>query len=149
MKRRRTFFILTEKSTVIERFPDEPEEAFLKRIGDREIFGHYTTTACNDCEADACTKGPGRGALEMRNVFTIERMCSPSACGKWHLEGGAEPSRYSLSFQTKTELVEFLDTMPHDWRDSVPDSRWDQAVSAVKQILDAASTRVIQAIDPF
>ena len=95
-------------------------------------------TACDDCEADACTKGPGRGALEMRNVFTIERMCSPSAYGKWHLEGGAVPSRYSLSFQTKTELVEFLDAMPHDWRDSVPDSKWDQAVSAVKQILNAA-----------
>ena len=138
MKRRRTFFILTEKSAVIERFPDEPDEAFLKRIGDQEIFGHYTTTACNDCEEGTCTKGPGRGALEMRNVFTLERMCSPSARGKWQLEGGAEPSHYSLSFHTKEELLEFLDAMPHDWRDSVPDSRWDQAVSAVKQILNAA-----------
>jgi len=149
MKRRRTFFIFTEKSTVIERLPDEPREAFLKRIGDREIFGHYTTTACSDCEEDACTKGPWRGALEMRNVFTIERMCSPSACGKWHLEGGAQSSHYSLSFHTKEELVEFLDAMPHTWRVNVPDSRWDQAVSAVKQILNAAQARVVQAIDPF
>ena len=89
-----------------------------------------------------CTKGPGRGALEMRNVFTIERMCSPSASGKWHLEGGAEPSRYSLSFQTKTELVEFLDAMPRTWHADVPDAKWQKAVSAVKQILNAAQTRV-------
>jgi len=122
MERRRTFYILTEKSTVIERFPDEPEAAFVKRVAGREIFGHYLTTACNDCEADACTRGPGRGALEMLNVFTIERMCSPTACGKLHLEGGAEPSRYTLSFHTKEELLEFLDAMHHTWHaDVTPD----------------------------
>jgi hypothetical protein len=138
MKRRRTFYILAGKGLVIERFAGESEEAFGERIGSREVVGHYTTTACNDCEKETCTKGPGRGALEMRNVFTIERMCDPAASGKWHVEGGAESSRYSLSFHTKEELVEFLDAMPHDWHGHVHDSRWDKALSVVKQILDVA-----------
>jgi hypothetical protein len=136
MKRRRTFYILAGKGLVIERFAGESEEAFSERIGNGEVVGHYVTTACNDREEETCTKGPGCGALEMRNVFMIHRMCAPAAAGKWHLEGGAESSRYSLSFHTKEELVEFLDAMPHDWHDTVHDSRWDQAVSAVKQILN-------------
>ena len=136
MKRRRMFYILAGNGLVMERFTREPQKAFSERIVNGEIVGHYTTTACSDCEEETCTKGPGRGALEMRNVFTTERMCAPTASGKWHLEGGAESSHYSLSFYTKEELVEFLDALPHDWHDTVPDSRWDQAVSAVKQILN-------------
>lgn len=136
MKRRRTFFILAGKGLVMERFAGESEESFSERIGNQDVVGHYTTTACNDCEEETCAKGPGRGALEIRKAFTIKRMCDPCASGKWHLEGGANSSHYSLSFHTKEELVEFLDAMPHDWHDNVLDSRWDQAVSAVKQILN-------------
>ena len=133
---RRTFYILEGKGLVIERFVEESEEDFSERIGNREIIGHYVTTVCNDCEEGACTKGPGRGALEMRNAFSIERMCSPSTTGRWHLEGSANSSHYSLSFRTKEELAEFLDAMPRNWCDKVSDARWDHAVSAVKQILN-------------
>lgn len=144
MERRRRFLVLAEKGGVIEYFEEESEEALRERIGSREVIRDYTTTACSDCDENSCTKGPGRGALEMRSLFTIERMCSPATSGKWLLAGGADPSRYSLSFQTKEDLVEFLDAMPHSWHDYVPDMRWDLAISATRHILNVPRLKLVK-----
>lgn len=144
MKRQRTFSVLAHKGGIIEHLTGEPEEALRKRIGNREVIGLYTTTICNDCDENSCTQGPGRPGLEMRNVFTIERMCNPVALGKWHLESGHRSFHYALSFQTKEELVRFLDEMPHSWHGNVPEARWNLAVSSARQILNVPRLRIVE-----
>jgi hypothetical protein len=144
MERRRIFSILAEEGGLIEHFPGESEQALLRRIGSREVIGHYTTTICNDCDEASCTQGPGRPALEMRNVFTIERMCDPATSGMWHLDGGARSSNYSLTFRTKEELVDFLEGMPRSWRADIPEERWGLAVASARQILNVPRLRLVE-----
>src|SRR5208282_416197 len=114
----------------------EPEEALRRRIGQREVIGSYTTTLCRDCDETSCTEGPGRSALEIRNVFTIERMCNPVASGEWRLKSAGRSFHYALSFRTKEELVCFLDEMPDSWHGNIPEAKWKQAVSSARQVLN-------------
>ena len=129
---------------MIEHFPGEPEEVLRQRIGGREVVGLYGTTVCNDCDEASCTQDSGRPALEMINVFTIERMCDPATPGKWHLEGGTRSSNYSLTFQTKEELSESLEAMPRSWRAGIPGERWDLAVGSARQILNVPRLKLVE-----
>ena len=144
MERHRAFYVLAKKGGIIEHLTGEPEEALRKRIGNRMVIGRYTTTICNDCDENSCTQGPGWPALEMRNVFTIERMCNSVASGKWRLESGDRSFHYALSFQTKEELVQFLDEMPDSWHGNILEARWNLAVSSARQILNVPRLRIVK-----
>ena len=144
MERHRAFYILAKKGGIIEHHTGEPEEALRKRIGNHEVIGRYKTTICNDCDENSCTQGPGRPVLEMRNVFTIERMCNSVASGRWRLESGDGSFHYVLSFQAKEELVQFLDEMPDSWHGNVLEARWKLAVSSARQILNVPRLRIVE-----
>jgi len=144
MERHRVFYVLAKKGGIIEHLTGEPEEALRTRIGKQEVIGRYTTTICNDCDEDSCTQGPGRPVLEMRNVFTIERICNSVASGGWRLESGDRSFHYALSFQTKEELVQFLDEMPDSWHGDVLEARWKLAVSSARQILNVPRLRIVE-----
>ena len=143
MEGQRVFFILAKKGGTVEHFPGEPDEALHRRIGSREVIGRYTTTICSDCDGSSCTRGQGRLALEMRNVFTIERMCDPISPGTWRIESGDRSFHYGSSFQTKEELVQFLDDMPDSWHGAVPEERWRLAVLSARQILNVPRLRIV------
>jgi hypothetical protein len=144
MERHRVFYVLAKKGGIIEHLTGEPEEALRTRIGNREVIGRYATTVCNDCDEDSCTQGPGRPVLEMRNVFTIERICNSVASGGWRLESGDRSFHYALSFQTKEELVQFLDEMPDSWHGDVPEVRWNLAVKSARQMLNVPRLRIVE-----
>jgi hypothetical protein len=80
----------------------------------------------------------------MRNVFTIERICNSVASGGWRLESGDRSFHYALSFQTKEELVQFLDEMPDSWHGDVPEVRWNLAVKSARQMLNVPRLRIVE-----